>query len=142
MKFIALPEEQFWVEYNKGFEMVEVPTEEDKERLRYRISCLQQALVDQLSSTFEEYDEFAIGWDYDYRYFVCGGVYGDATVSPKLLEGIGRALATDPEPNVWTFHAAVEAPSIDGQFFVRNGEVVFPENGPDFSSLLQKSSLA
>jgi hypothetical protein len=50
--------------------------------------------------------------------------------------GITKALNTDSDPSCWTFHAAVETKEIDGQFYVRDGEVVFPDDGPDFSKLM------
>ena len=136
MKFRKLPEDQFWLEYKKAFVEVDVPTEADKEALRNRISCVQQALVTHLSEHFEEEEDFAIGWDFNYCYHVCGGIYSDSTVGQKLLEGIVVAMNTDSDPSCWTFHAAVEAEGIDGQFYVRDGEVVFPDNGPDFEKLM------
>jgi hypothetical protein len=136
MKFTKLPSNRFWSEYKKSFAKVAVPTERDKEALRNRISCLQQALVKELSKSFAEDEDFAIGWDFNYCYHVCGGVFSDSTISRKLLRGIVKALSTDSDPSCWTFHATVEAQEIDGQFYVRNGEVVFPGDGPDFSKLM------
>lgn len=115
---------------------MDVPTAADKEALRSRISCLQQALIDRLSVFLEERKDFAIDWDFDYYYHVCGGIYTEAAVSRNLLEGITAALATDLEPMVWTFHAAVETDGVDGEFFVRNGEVVYLDDGPDFLELM------
>lgn len=133
MKFKKLPEHRFWLKYQKGFSPVDVPTDADKEALRKRISSLQAALVEQLSKEFEEESDFAIGWDFNYCFHVCGGIYTDSTIGRTLLECIQSALNTDSDPSSWTFHAAVETEGIAGQFYVRAGEVVYPDDGPDFS---------
>ena len=138
MKFKSLSESAFWGEYNKSFAKVDVPTEADKDALRKRISCLQQALVDSLSEAFEEYDDFEIGADFDYCFHVCGGIYSENTICRTLVEKIHSALDTDSEPSIWTFHASVETKKFNSQFYVRNGTLVFPKNGPDFSLLMKR----
>lgn len=138
MKIRRVPKKQFWEEYKRAFAAVDVPTEAAQAALRRRIYSLQDAISDFLSQRWKKEDDFEIGDDYNYCYHVCGGVYSNRVVCADYLKRVSSALRTDPEPEIWTFHTAVETGKIDGQFFMRNGEIVCPDAGPNFAQLLNR----
>ena len=130
IKFTILPEAEYDAEYTKAFNKVDVPTDADKERLREAIQTTQQLVVDQLESKWETEDDFEVGWDFDYCYHVCGGIYSDRIICPAYLNALAAALAAAPEPAKWTYHTACEAEEIDGEFFIRDGTVYVPNTSP------------
>ena len=129
--FSILPEPEYEAEYGKGFEKLDVPTDADKDRIRVAIRTTQQLIVEQLESKWKTEDDFEVGFDFDYCYHVCGGIYSDRIISPTHLEAIASALAAAPEPTKWTYHTSCEAENVDGEFFIRNGVVFLPETSPD-----------
>lgn len=138
MEFRPVSKDEFWRDYQKAFEKVDVPTEADEDALRERIFGLQEELVKNLGAKWKKGKDFEIEDDYDFWFHVCGGIYSRRSVCADLLKQVRKALATDATPEIWTFHAAVESPWIDGQFFVRGETVVFPDDGPDFGRLLRR----
>jgi len=56
------------------------------------------------------------------------------------LERVVEALSTAEEPKLWTYHMAVEVGDIDGQLFIRGGDVFYSEDGPNFKELIEKAA--
>ncbi len=125
MKINVLPQDEFDKHYNTVCTPLELDKEAEEE-LRDRISCLQQALVDQLSCFLEEDEDFEIGWDFDYSYHACGGIYSKKALRERLLKAILEAIAADVEPSAWTVHFVVETDDLESEFFVRDGDVFVP----------------
>lgn len=121
--FVILPQKEFDAEYKLAFTPVEVPTDADKDRLREAIQTTQQLVVDALKTNWSDPDDYEVGWDFDYCYHVCGGIYSDRIVCPEYLLAIMNALASAPTPDKWTYHTACEADHFDGEFFIRDGSV-------------------
>lgn len=137
ISFIVLTQDDFDAEYKKAFTPVDVPTEADKELLREAISTTQQLVVDALKSKWTEPDDFEVGWDFNYCYHVCGGIYSDRIVCPEYLHAIVKALASAQTPGKWTYHTVCETENYDSEFFVRDGSVYLSnESEPEFRKKL------
>lgn len=128
--FSVLPTKEYYAEYMKAFTPVDVPSEVDKERLRDAIQTTQKLVVDALDGKWDEVDDYEVGWDFDYCYHVCGGIYSDRIVCPEYLLKIASALDSAPQPEKWTYHTACESEKINGQFFIRNRVVYLPDSSP------------
>lgn len=142
MRFRKLPEEQFWKEYKLAFEEIHIPTENDQDRLRERIYSLQDKIAESLSERWDSDKHFSVGEDYDNCYHVCAGIYSTRLLCADYVRRVTSALASDAEPEVWTFHTSVEDCIVDGyQFYIRNGEVTFPDDSPLLPFLLRRRFL-
>lgn len=119
---------EFDSEYNKAFTPVSVPSDDDKESLREAISTTQQCVVDALKASWVESDDFYVGWDFNYCYHVCGGIYSDRIVCPEYLLAVDAALKAAPFSDRWTYHTACETDSYNGEFFIRNGTLFISED--------------
>ena len=136
MKFTALSVQAYYVRYEKAFSKLEFTTEEEKEAFRKRVFSLQGAVDERLKKGWDSAGDFEVGWDFDYYAHVCGGVYSEQILTPEYLSAIVEAIGTDEQPALWVYHTAVEADSVEGEFFVTTDEVVYPDDGPDFEKLL------
>lgn len=125
--FSILPEAEFQAEYEKAFEAVDVPTEADQERFRKAIFSTQQLIVEALQEKWTKVEDYEVGWDFNYCYHVCGGIYSDRISCPAYVQAIAGALAAAPSPERWTYHTVCEADHYDGEFFVRDGVVFISE---------------
>jgi hypothetical protein len=140
MNIRALQEEEYEKLYNKAFEKVDIPTDEIKEALRVRISSLQQAVVERLGEKWKEGKDFEVAWDLNYWFHVCGSICAKRVACADYVHRIIDALNTDRSPECWTYHTAIELWRLRWEFFIRNGDIFYPDDGPDFSRLLTRSS--
>jgi hypothetical protein len=108
MKYVVLTEDDFVTEYHKAFQKQDLPKEADKERFREEVFAVQGAVEDALKAKWKQQDDFAVGWDFNYCYHTCGGIYSDRTFCKAYVETIGKALkSVDPEGR-WTYHTVCE----------------------------------
>jgi hypothetical protein len=137
MKWHILEPEQYNRELNLGCAQAIVSSEIEKEKFRNSIFTTQKLIEDALLAKWKREDDFEIGWDFDYCYFVCGGVYSREMIGPDYVATVLKALKSAPEPHKWTFHSTCELNEFDSEFFVRNGEG-FVENSapPEFLNRL------
>ena len=126
--FSILERTEYDAEYKKAFTPVEVSTDSDKDQLRDAIQTTQQLIVDALAAKWKKEDDYQVGWDFNYCYHVCGGIYSDSILCPDYLDSIAAALANAPDPSKWTYHTACEAGGIYGEFFIRNGVAYLPDD--------------
>ncbi len=108
MKYIVLDKDAFCAEYHKAFEKVNVQTEGEKDAFRKQVFSVQGAVEDALKQKWKVPDDFQVGWDFNYCYHTCGGVYSERIFCPDYIETIGSAIeSVDPEGR-WTYHTACE----------------------------------
>lgn len=131
MKYVILKDEDFTTEYHKAFQKQEMETEADQTRFRDAVFSVQGAVEDALKSKWQKPDDFEVGWDFDYCYHTCGGIYSDKIFCKDYVETIGNALRSVDAEGRWTYHTVCEilvnpdAKTIEesledrGEFFVR-----------------------
>ena len=133
MKYVVLNDSDFATEYRKAFQKQDLATEADQAQFRDQVFAVQGAVEDALKAKWNKADDFEVGWDFNYCYHTCGGIYSDRIFGQSYVETIGKALkSVDPEGR-WTYHTACEiivnpegktpAESTEdrGEFFVRGG---------------------
>jgi hypothetical protein len=136
MHYQVLEDEDFRTEYFKAFEKQNLATEAEQERFRDEVFRVQGAVVDALKLKWQEKDDFEVGWDFNYCYHTCGGIYSDRIFGQAYVETIGEALKSVDPARRWTYHTVCEilvnpegktlgeAIEDRGEFFVR-GETCY-----------------
>ncbi len=145
MKFEVLEEEDFKKEYHKAFQKEILENEDEKERFRDEVFSVQGAVEESLQAKWNKVDDFEVGWNFDYCYHTCGGIYSDRIFCEDYVKTIGKALSSVDSKGRWTYHTVCEiivnpdaktaGESIEdrGEFFVRgdtcyiNGSTMKPE---------------
>jgi hypothetical protein len=131
MRYVVLPDADFEKEYHKAFQKQKLETETDKKQFRDAVFTVQGAVEDALKAKWEKADDFEVGWDADYCYHTCGGIYSDRVFCKDYVETIASALKSVDAEGRWTYHTVCEiivnpdAKTIGesmedrGEFFVR-----------------------
>jgi hypothetical protein len=132
MKYVVLDNNDFTNEYHKAFQLQNFESEADKSRFRDAVHSVQGAVEELLKAKWKKQDDFEVGWDFEYCYHTCGGIYSDRVFCKAYVDTIGKALQSVDKEGRWTYHTACEiivnpdgktaAESIEdrGEFFVRN----------------------
>lgn len=133
MNFTVLPEDAFTAEYHKAFRKLDLATEAEKAAFREEVFTIQGAVLAALERKWKEEDDFAVGWDFDYCFHTCGGIYSDRIFCNDYVVAVRDALQSVDGPGRWTYHTVCEilvAPDAKtageaiedrGEFFLRNG---------------------
>jgi hypothetical protein len=125
MRYVVLQDNDFTTEYLKAFQKQNLPTEADKKQFRDEVFTVQGAVEDALKAKWDKEDDFAVGWDFDYCYHTCGGIYSDRIFCKAYVETIGNALKSVDADGRWTYHTVCEviinSEEVEnrGEFFVR-----------------------
>ena len=136
MQFVVLDQDAFTEEYHKAFQKQVLETERTREQFREEVFSVQGAIEEALKRKWKPADDFAVGWDFNYCYHTCGGIYSEDIFCDDYVAELRHALrSVDPEGR-WTYHTVCEitvnpagktpAESTEdrGEFFVR-GDVCF-----------------
>ncbi len=135
MQFKVLEADAYATEYRTACRDLHLPTEEDKALFRDGIFAVQGAIEEALKSKWDS-DDFEVGWDFNYCYFTCGGIYSERIFCRQYVETIHEALQSIDPQGVWTYHTVCEIsgdsgdvdhhPQVDcrGEFFVR-GDICY-----------------
>jgi hypothetical protein len=133
MQFTVLNEDDFRKEYHKAFEKQELTTEAEKERFRNEVFTVQGAVEEALKRKWKPIDDFEVGWDFNYCYHTCGGIYSHEIFCHDYVATVLAALRSVDPDGRWTYHTvceiivnpdgktAAEAMEDRGEFFVRGG---------------------
>jgi len=145
MNYVVLEQSDFDIEYHKAFETLDLKTEPEKQRFRDVITEVQDAVEAALGKKWKKPDDFEVGWDFNYCYHACGGIYSERVFCQDYVTTVHAALQTVDKRRVWTYHTVCEittnpnAPTIGesieswGEFFIRgdtcyvNGSDMKPE---------------
>jgi hypothetical protein len=145
MKYVVLEKNEFYDEYRKAFHQLTLETEPDKQRFRDEITKVQDTVEAELKKKWQKPDDFEVGWDFDYCYHTCGGIYSERVFCKDYVMTVQAALQSVDKEGLWTYHTACEivafpnAPTVGeslelrGEFFIRgdtcyiNGSQMKPE---------------
>jgi hypothetical protein len=108
MKYAVLNERDFTAEYHKAFQKQSLETEAERERFRDEVFAVQGAIEKTLLTKWKKTDDFEVGWDFNYCYHTCGGIYSERIFCPDYLATIHRALQSVDANGLWTYHTACE----------------------------------
>ena len=139
MKYAVLNDNDFTAEYRKAFQLQNLTTEREQKRFRDEVFSVQGAIEEALLKKWKKVDDFEVGWDFNYCYHTCGGIYSERIFCRDYVATIHQAFqAVDPN-GLWTYHTACEiivnpegrtaAEMIEerGEFFVR-GDTCYINN--------------
>ncbi|MEW4563022.1 hypothetical protein AB1K70_10880 [Bremerella sp. JC770] len=129
MRFMVLVGDDFKVEYHKAFKKLDLATEGAKERFREEISRIQEGIESALGDRWQKAEDFEVGYDYDYCYHVCGGIYSNTILCEEYVRTLVETLHGFDPDGLWTYHTSCEFPPADGtdekwwfgEMFVRDG---------------------
>lgn len=145
MKYIVLENDDFTAEYHKAFQAQDLQSEPEKKRFRDELFGVQGAVEEALKENWQQPVDFEVGWDFNYCYHTCGGIYSDRIFCKDYVETISAALQSVDKNGLWTYHTACEiivnpraltigeSMEVRGEFFVRgdrcyiNGSTMKPK---------------
>lgn len=107
-KFVVLGKRAFQREYTTAFRKLDLKTERAQKRFRDEVFTVQSALERALKRRWEKEVDFEVGWDFNYCYHTCGGIYSRSIWSPDYVRTVIRTLDRVDPKGLWTYHTACE----------------------------------
>lgn len=108
MQYVVLSEDLFKQEYHKAFEKQELAGEVAKSRFRDEVFEVQGTVEEALLRQWKKPDDFEVGWDFDYCYHTCGGIYSDRIFCPEYVLSVAEAVRSVDPTGRWTYHTVCE----------------------------------
>ena len=108
MKYVVLEIDAFTPEYHKAFQKLNLATETAKEEFRNEVFTVQGAVEEALQRKWKKVDDFEVGWDFDYCYHTCGGIYSNRVFCKDYVNTILDALRSVDILGRWTYHTVCE----------------------------------
>jgi hypothetical protein len=142
MRFVVLNQDAFDREYRKAVADADVPSDADKERFRDTLFGVRGAVEEALAAKWQKVvykvglrptGDFEVGWDFDYCFHTCGGIYSETVFCSDYVNTVADALASVDPKGEWVYHTVCEivvnpegktigeVVQRRGEFFIRAG---------------------
>ena len=108
IRYNILPDPQYARELGKSIKKLGDATDTERESLRVKIFTVQGAIDKALKQRWKEGEDFQVGWDFDYSYFACGGIYSERIFCKEYVTTVVEALEAVPEREKWVYHTVSE----------------------------------
>ncbi len=115
-------------------------SESEQEAFRKKLFAAQGAIEKALKEKWEVEHDFDVGWDFDYSYWLHGGIYSDRIFCSEYAATVSSALSSVEDSERWVYHTvceievnpdgktAAESQENRGEFYITNGAIYILED--------------